>query len=38
MQHADAEEVVFINTKDGTNNLEVNLERLEGKTLNDFTI
>jgi hypothetical protein len=29
---------VFINTLDGSNNLDVNLTRLEGKTLNDFTI
>jgi hypothetical protein len=38
MQHADADEVVFINTVDGTNNLDVDVTRLEGKTVNEFTI
>jgi hypothetical protein len=38
MQHADGEEVVYINTIDGTNNLDIDVTRLEGKTINDFTI
>jgi hypothetical protein len=38
MSHADADESIYINTLNGNNNLDIDMERLEGKTVNEFTI